>query len=122
MGLMDVIRRAEQRSKQAARHGMDVARHGWEDTERLVRRKWRVHPGPAAPPLSKSERQKLSPVNSVQPSPEGNVEAGPGSTIPRDDERARTRREYEDAERNAIVSINGRDVSEAEIRKSRKVA
>src|SRR5437870_5019967 len=115
MGLMDVIRRAEERSKQAARRGMDAARHGWEDTERRVRRGWRVHPGGQSANLKnrmpgQAEQRNMGPINSVQPSPQGNVAAHDGQTVPRNDEPRRTAREFEDANRKAIVSINGKDV------------
>ena len=111
MGLIDTIRRAEERSKQAARRGMEMARHGWEDGERMLRRKWRVHPG---------QRQAAAGQGSNAAQPSASVHP---TTLMNDAEMLR---QLDDAERHAIVSINGKDVREndaqQEIRRSRKLA
>ena len=44
MGLMDVIRKAEEQSRRAARRGLERARATWNSTERRLRRKMRVNP------------------------------------------------------------------------------
>jgi hypothetical protein len=44
MGLMEVIRKAEEQSRRAARRGMERARATWNSTERRLRRKMRVNP------------------------------------------------------------------------------
>ena len=41
---MDVIRKAEEQSRRAARRGMERARATWDSTERRLRRKMRVNP------------------------------------------------------------------------------
>jgi hypothetical protein len=47
MGLMDLIRKAEEQSRRAARRGMERARATWDETERRLRRKMRVNRPPA---------------------------------------------------------------------------
>src|SRR4051794_1813741 len=105
MGLMDVIRRAEESSKTAARHGMDAARHGWQDTERLVRRSWRVKRDAESTggetTFARTSRTTAADNNKVEPA----VPAAPVLPNVPEDPELRTGREFEDAERKAIVSI-----------------
>ncbi len=44
MGLIDKLRNAEEQGRAAAHRGMDRARTTWEDAERRMRRKMRLHP------------------------------------------------------------------------------
>ena len=44
MGLMEVIRKAEEQSRRAARRGLERARATWNSTERRLRRRMRVNP------------------------------------------------------------------------------
>ena len=101
MGLIDTIRRAEERSKQAARRGMEMARHGWEDGERMLRRKWRVHPGQRQADAGEGSNA-AQPSASMQPTQLVDAEM--------------RRRELEGAGLRAIVSIYGRDVREEDVR------
>ena len=93
MGLMDTIRKTEERSRAAARRGLQKAKAGWEDTERALRRRMRIYPdsktAPANPTndMARSEAG-LSIHNSVQDS---------GKTA-------------SDEMKRAIVSVNGKDV------------
>jgi hypothetical protein len=41
---MDFLRRAEEQGREAARRSLEKAREGWEDAERRIRRKMRIHP------------------------------------------------------------------------------
>lgn len=91
MGLMDALRRAEQKGKELARRGANVVRDthdSAEDLQRRVRQKMRVYP----------ER------NAAANPPDG------------------AKREMEDAQRKAIVSVHGEDVDEKELDKNRKLA
>ena len=74
MGLMDTLRKAEERGKQAARRGYEIAKDELVDAESLIRRKMRLHPKSA--------------MNA----------------------QFRKAREFEDAERKAIVSVQGEDL------------
>jgi hypothetical protein len=48
MGLMDSLRRAEEQGREAARRSLESAREHWEDAERRLRRKMRIHPRKSA--------------------------------------------------------------------------
>jgi hypothetical protein len=66
MGLMDTLRKAEERSREAARR-LERAL-GWEDKGRLLRRKMRIVPGatPAAQEISASAPPKgRTPIISI---------------------------------------------------------
>jgi hypothetical protein len=66
MGLIDKLRNAEAQGRSAAHRGMEKARESWDDAERRLRRKMRLHPAttreraseetpePVAPPVSSS--------------------------------------------------------------------
>lgn len=47
MGLIDKLREAEEQGRGAAHRGLDKARGAWDDAERRLRRKMRLHPRPA---------------------------------------------------------------------------
>ena len=47
MGLMAIIRKAEEQSRRAARRGMERARATWDETERRLRRRMRINRPPA---------------------------------------------------------------------------
>jgi hypothetical protein len=47
MGLLDSLKRAEEQGRGVARLGLERASEVWEDAERRIRRKMRVHPRPA---------------------------------------------------------------------------
>ncbi len=63
MGLIDKLRKAEEQGRGAANRGLDRARETWEDAERRLRRKMRLHPKseteelpePVSPPVSSSQ-------------------------------------------------------------------
>src|SRR5438270_595753 len=107
MGLMDTIRKAEERSREAARRGLEKARTGWEDTERAMRRRMRVYPHSDKMPSAQQppQRERLHTQEIVSQNPER--QSAPPSI---GDEAAR--RDQEAANRKAIVSINGKDIGE----------
>ena len=107
MGLIDTIKRAEERSKQAARRGLDLARQGWDDTERAMRRKWRIFPTQVVA----SQAENGSATLPVRTSPrEINPPAGSTSVPNRTGEKQPSPPEAEGVPRRPIISINGRDV------------
>jgi hypothetical protein len=67
MGLIDKLRKAEEQGWGAAHRGIEKARDTWDDAERRLRRKMRLHPRStnentpppmsetASPPVSSSE-------------------------------------------------------------------
>ena len=44
MGLLDSLKKAEEQGRESARRGMERAGEIWEDAERRIRRKMRIHP------------------------------------------------------------------------------
>jgi hypothetical protein len=66
MGLIDKLRKAEEQGRGAAHRGFERARESWDDAERRLRRKMRLHPravnesaplpmpNPGSPPVSTS--------------------------------------------------------------------
>jgi hypothetical protein len=44
MGLIDKLRKAEEQGRGAAHRGFERARENWDDAERRLRRKMRLHP------------------------------------------------------------------------------
>ena len=44
MGLIDTLRKAEEQGRGAAHRGLERARGTWDDAERRLRRKMRLHP------------------------------------------------------------------------------
>lgn len=93
MGLMDALRKAEQKGRELARRGVEAVREPVEsadDAQRRARQRMRVYP----------ER------NATAKPPEADA----------------TAREMEDARRKAIVSIHGEDVGETEIGSNKKIA
>jgi hypothetical protein len=97
MGLIDALRRAEEQGKHSALRGLDKARTGWTDAESAIRRKMRIHPrtsSPTAAPVSMAGEH-------VEPT----------GYDPASQEEFRREREYEDAERKAIVSVKAEDLS-----------
>ncbi len=44
MGLIDKLRHAQEHGRGAAYRGMELARDSWDDAERRLRRKMRLHP------------------------------------------------------------------------------
>ena len=44
MGLLDSLKKAEEQGRESARRGMQRAGEMWEDAERRIRRKMRIHP------------------------------------------------------------------------------
>ncbi|HZQ91784.1 MAG TPA: hypothetical protein VFA60_08345 [Terriglobales bacterium] len=84
MGIMNALREAEEKSRQAARRGRERVRATWDETERVLRRKMRIRPKKSAPENA-GEAQRNTSVRST-------------------------------TERKPIVSVHGRDLSEAELR------
>ncbi|MBZ5567487.1 MAG: hypothetical protein LAN64_06510 [Acidobacteriia bacterium] len=68
MGLFDKLRKAEEQDRGAAHRRLEKARESWDDTERRLRRKMRLHPSsdnPSAPspeavqpPVSSSKKEE----------------------------------------------------------------
>jgi hypothetical protein len=92
MGLMDTIRKTEERSRAAARRGLQKAKAGWEDTERALRRKMRIYPDSKAAPVNNANVMSRS-------------EAGVSNISERDSDRIAS-----DDMKRAIVSVNGKDL------------
>ena len=44
MGLIDKLRQAQEHGRDAAHRGLERARDSWDDAERRLRRKMRLHP------------------------------------------------------------------------------
>jgi hypothetical protein len=44
MRLLESLRKAEEQGRRVARYGRDWAGEAWEDAERRIRRKMRIHP------------------------------------------------------------------------------
>jgi len=93
MGLMDVIRKAEEQSRRAARRGMERARATWDETERRLRRKMRINRPSANHPAT---LQEVSRTASVQNISEGTRElrahgelTGSGSDASRQEDQRR---------------------------------
>jgi hypothetical protein len=84
MGLMDSLRRAEEQGRDAARRSLEKAREGWEDAERRIRRKMRIHPSA----LRKGKaRVAATAPSSIASSLEGTA-AGAEPVIPADKDAA----------------------------------
>jgi hypothetical protein len=47
MGLLDSLKNAQEQGRQAARRSVERVGEMWEDAERRIRRKMRVHPRPS---------------------------------------------------------------------------
>ncbi len=65
MGLIDTIRKAEERSREAARRGLDRARTGWHDRGRTLRRKMRLNWPGQKPAVVAPADGKPTPIVSV---------------------------------------------------------
>lgn len=102
MGLMDVLRKAEEQSKNAARRGKELARATLNESGRRLRRKMRVNPPSNSAALA-SEPAVLEP----QP-----TSASLSGTSPVQDAGPRAA----EAVRKKIVSINGHDVRTEDVR------
>lgn len=66
MGLMDSLRKAEEQGKSAARRGMELARGGWEDAERRIRRKMRIYPAQFLRAHRQAAAQSPGPVRPME--------------------------------------------------------
>ena len=91
MGLKDRWKQAESHTKDIARTGWERARESWGDTEQMIRRRMRLFPK-QMPPIARPEFQDQSVLR-----PAGALD-----------------RRVEDAERKAIVSVHGQDLSSEE--------
>jgi hypothetical protein len=69
MGLIDKLRNAEEQGRGAARRRLEQAREAWDDAERRMRRKMRLHPKTAndnAPsPILEADSPRVSTSASV---------------------------------------------------------
>jgi hypothetical protein len=105
MGLMDRLREAEEQGKEAARNAYERARDLGEDVQRRLRQKMRIYPADrAATPSEESQAQ-------------------PAATVPPESEMEDIR--HLEAQRQPIISIEGKDVRPApapERRGNRKIA
>ena len=99
MGLMDLIRKAEEQSLSAARRGRELARSTLSESGRSLRRKMRVNP----PVNSTNEAAtKAAPSQSS-----GSIDSG-GAASPQPARRTQETRKR-------IISINGKDVRTEEV-------
>lgn len=105
MRVLEALKRTGNAGKEMLREGLQTALEKWDDAERALRRKMRVYP--ALAPATPAARFGDHPL----------LRRRERRAHPRDDAE---QRRYEDAERKAIVSIHGRDLSsEDEIEKAR---
>jgi hypothetical protein len=101
MGLMDLIRKAEEQSRSAARRGRELARATLNESGRMLRRKMRVNP-PA------SANSKTEPASNATPAQTaGSLGAGTAAS--------RQPRAQAQEARKKIISINGQDVRTEEV-------
>jgi hypothetical protein len=110
MGLMDTIRKTEERSRAAARRGMQIARSGWEDTERALRRRMRIYP--------ESKNKKTAGRSSGAPSQAAVKDDVVHDVLSRQDDQGASPA----AKRPAIVSVNGKDLGPEERPPDRRIA
>src|SRR5579884_415776 len=106
MGLMDVLRKAEEQSKNAARRGKELARATLNESGRRLRRKMRMNPPAAAKsaaPEPGTAAQAQVPTSTPQPA------TGQRRRVSESGARER------EAVRKKIVSINGKDVRTEEV-------
>jgi hypothetical protein len=97
MGLMDLLRRAEEQSRTAARRGKEIARATLNESGRILRRKMRVNPPRQEPLMAGTPRQQ---------------ERRPGGSSQIAQPAAPTRKK--------IISVNGQDVRTEEVLSPRK--
>ena len=95
MGLMERLRNAEQHGRTVARDALERAREMGEDAERRIRQRMRIYPRTS---VAAAAGESPSEVSQSQPA---------GVDIPASE--AEDVRQLE-AERKAIVSVNGDDV------------
>jgi hypothetical protein len=98
MGLMDLIRKAEEQSLNAARRGRELARSTLNESGRMLRRKMRVNPA--------VNSTKEAATNAVPTQSSGIGSGDAASPHP-------TGRRQETCKR--IISINGKDVRTEEV-------
>jgi hypothetical protein len=101
MGLIDRLRKAELRGRDAATRAFDRVVHTSEDIERKLRRKMRVYPTTTA-----ARNQGGSTPSEVSQS----VPAGESAPVEYQEQRKGLEIVEEPAEKKPIVSINGKDV------------
>ena len=104
MGLMDVLRKAEEQSKNAARRGKELARATLNESGRMMRRKMRVNPPAVQARVSAAETEADGTAQQPQ-----QLQSRPGEKV--------QKRELASAEfpRKKIISINGKDVRTEEV-------
>jgi len=98
MGLMDLIRKAEEQSLSAARRGRELARATLNESGRILRRKMRVNPA-----VNSTEEAA---TNAAPTQSSGNIGSGGAAPHP-----AGRRQET----RKRVISINGKDVRTEEV-------
>src|SRR3954469_4710424 len=104
MGLIDRLRKAELKGRDAATRAFDRVVHTSEDIERKLRRKMRVYPTPAV-----ARNQGGSTPSEVSQA----VPSGEGAPVEYQEQRKGLEIAEEPAEKKPIVSINGKDVHKA---------
>lgn len=110
MSLMDSVRRAEEQGKSIARRGLDLAHQEWEDVERRIRTRMRVHPRSKNPLAGKAvpQRANMAHANSIDPLLDDDMRQAHDVAAAEQDTSSPT----------PIVSVNGRDVHPDKIDKS----
>ena len=103
MGLMDVLRKAEEQSKNAARRGRELARATLNESGRKLRRKMRVNP-PAAPSAQMSSQAGQLETHTTR------------EALPRTAPQPESAGPQPESIRKKIVSINGQDVRTEDVR------
>ncbi len=67
MGLLDSVKRAEEQGREASRSTLQRAEQLWEDAERRLRRRMRVHPPRRLPTSSTSLRNTPRTSGGIRP-------------------------------------------------------
>ena len=101
MGLIERLKRAELKGRDAATRAFDRVVHTSEDIERKLRRKMRVYPSPAA-----ARNQGGSTPSEVSQA----VPSGESAPVEYHEQRKGLEIAEEPAEKKPIVSIHGKDV------------
>jgi len=65
MGLIDALRRAEQRGKKVARRGAEQAMVSLDDAERAVRRRMRIYPQHVSAAQALDKKREVRPDDDI---------------------------------------------------------
>jgi hypothetical protein len=101
MGLIDRLKKAELKGRDAATRAFDRVVHTSEDIERKLRRKMRVYPNT----VTARSQGGSTPAEVIQ-----SVPSGEGAPVEYQEQRKGLETAEEPAEKGPIVSIHGKDI------------